>query len=52
VKFNTTDARVKTADLLCELLNIRDSRYLFLTNFSSEEPVAYLGGHSAMAPSL
>jgi len=36
VKFNTTDARVQTADLLCELLNIRESRYLFLTNFSSE----------------
>jgi len=37
VKFNTTDARVQTADLLCEFLNIRDSRDLFLTNFSSEE---------------
>jgi len=37
VKFNTTEARVQTADLLCELLNIRDSRDLFLTNLSSEE---------------
>jgi len=24
VKFNTTDARIQTADLLCELLNSRD----------------------------
>jgi len=37
VKFNTTDTRVQNADLLCELLNIRDSRDLFLTNVSSEE---------------
>jgi len=33
VKFNTTDARVQTTDLLCELLNIRDSRDLFTYKF-------------------
>jgi len=30
VKFNTTDALVQTADLLCELLNIRDIVIFFL----------------------